>query len=90
MTHSVVKVGETNLAEPVFVWLSICMPTGSGKSSLWSHLNKLVESARKKCLNDNDPAWLLGNQSFEKLGEMMYHNNWKILALYELPMFSPR
>ena len=32
--------------------------------------------------------WLLGDQSFEKLGEMMFYNNWKMLALYdELPMF---
>ena len=88
MTHSVVEVEETNIIEPVLVWFSICMPTGSGKSSLWSHSNKLVESARKKCLKDSDSAWLLGDQSFEKLGEMMYLNNWKVLALYdELPIF---
>ena len=88
MTHSVVEVEGTNIIEPVLVWLSICMPTGSGKSSLWSHLNKLVERARKKCLNDSDGVWLLGDQSFEKLGELMYLNNWKVLALYdELPIF---
>ena len=90
MTHSVVKIEETSIIEPVLVWLSICMPTGSGKSSLWRHLNMLVDSARQKCLKDkeNDSIWLLGDQSFEKLGEMMLYNNWKMLALYdELPMF---
>ena len=90
MTHSVVRIEGTSLAEPILVWLSICMPTGSGKSSLWRYLNKLVEAARQKCLKDkeNDSIWLLGDQSFEKLGEMMFFNNWKMLALYdELPMF---
>ena len=90
MAHSVVKIEGTSLIEPVLVWLSICMSTGSGKSSLWRHLNKLVGAARKKCLKDeeNDSMWLLGDQSFEKLGEMMFYNNWKMLALYdELPMF---
>ena len=88
MSHSVIEIDKTDLVEPVLVWLSICMPTGSGKSSLWSHLTKLVEQARQKCLDTSSPVWLAGDQSFEKLGEMMSESHCKILALYdELPMF---
>ena len=88
MSHSEVHVEGTDLVEPVLIWLSICMPTGSGKSSLWSHLTKLVEKARKKYPGDSNCIWLAGDQSFEKLGEMMSENHRKILGLYdEIPMF---
>ena len=88
MSHSEVHIEGTDLVEPVLVWLSICMPTGSGKSSLWSHLTKLIEKARKKCKDSSTSIWLAGDQSFEKLGEMMHENHGKILALYdEIPMF---
>ena len=46
VSHSVVEVQDTDWKEPVLVWLSICMPTGSGKSSLCKYLRKLVEKAR--------------------------------------------
>ena len=32
--------------------------------------------------------WLLDDQSFEKMGDLMQENHWKLLGLYdELPMF---
>ena len=34
MSHSVAEVEGTDWLEPVLVWLSICMSTGSGKSAL--------------------------------------------------------
>ena len=89
MSHSVVEIEKSDLVEPVLIWISICMPTGCAKSSLCNYLRDLVLKARKVCAKkDDDSYWLLGDQSFEKLGEMMQDNHWKILGLYdELPMF---
>ena len=55
--HSVVEVEGTDWVEPVLLWLSICMPTGSGKSSLCKYLSKLVKDARSNCgLDDIQPS----------------------------------
>lgn len=35
LSPSVVMIDDTDWNEPVLVWLTICMPTGSGKSSLF-------------------------------------------------------
>lgn len=87
MSHSVVKVLDTEWVEPVLVWLAICMPTGCGKSPLCKYLRKLVNQAKVDC-NQNDADWMLDDQSFEKLGELMESNHGKLLGLYdELPMF---
>ena len=75
MSHSIVKVDGSELCEPVLLWISICMPTGCAKSSLYSYLHKLVNKAWKKSVPDNGPLWCLGDQSFEKLGELMQENN---------------
>ena len=88
MSHSIVKVDGSELCEPVLLWISICMPTGCAKSSLYSYLHKLVNKAWKKSVPDNGPLWCLGDQSFKKLGELMQENKGKILGLYdELPTF---
>ena len=88
MSHATVKVDTSELCEPVLLWISICMPTGCAKSSLYNYLHGLVNKARKKSTQDNGPLWCLGDQSFEKLGELMQENKWKILGLYdELPTF---
>lgn len=87
MSHSVVKVEGTDWVEPVLVWLAICMPTGCGKSALCKYLRKLVNQAKDNC-NQDKADWMLDDQSFEKLGELMENNNGKLLGLYdELPMF---
>ena len=40
-----------------------------------------------QCGQDSEESWLLEDQSFEKLGEMMQKNYGKLLGLYdELPM----
>jgi len=36
LSPSVVKVDGTDWSEPVLIWLTICMSTGSGKSSLFA------------------------------------------------------
>jgi energy-coupling factor transporter ATP-binding protein EcfA2 len=89
MSHSNVVVDGTDWVEPVLLWISICMPTGSGKSSLCKYLRQLVEDARSnRGLDDSQPSWFLDDQSFEKMGALMHDNDWKLLGLYdELPMF---
>lgn len=89
MSHSVVRVAGTDWTEPVLIWMGISMPTGCGKSSLHKYLRYLVEQAHDQCRQgDNEPLWLLDDQSFEKLGELMKANYGKILGLCdELPMF---
>ena len=89
MSHSVVAVEGTDWIEPVILWISICMPTGSGKSSLCKYLRQLVNEARANCgLDDSHPSWFLDDQSFEKMGASMSENECKLLGLYdELPMF---
>lgn len=87
MSHSVVEVEGTDWVEPVLLWISICMPTGSGKSSICKYLRKIVCAAQTNCGLDSG-SWLLDDQSFEKMGDLMYQNHWKLLGLYdELPMF---
>lgn len=89
ISHSVVEVEGTDWVEPVLVWISICMPTGMGKSSLCKLLRKLVLQAQAQCgLDDPSTSWMLDDQSFEKMGDLMHQNHWKLLGLYdELPMF---
>ena len=84
MSHSVVQVEGSDWAEPVIVWMAICMQTGTGKSSLYKFLRKLVQASREQCgLNDIDPSWLLEDQSFEKMGESMSQNHCKLFGLYD-------
>lgn len=89
MSHSVVRVAGTDWMEPVLVWMGICMPTGCGKSSLYKYLRHLVEQAHDQCgQGEKNASWLLDDQSFEKLGELMEANYGKGLGLCdELPMF---
>lgn len=88
MSHSVVEVEGTSWMEPVLLWISVCMPTGMGKSSLCKYLKSLVREARQHRGLDEDSTWICDDQSFQKMGDMMARNNWKLLGLYdELPMF---
>ena len=79
----------TDWVEPVLLWVAICMPTGSGKSTLCKFLQSLVDKARSNCgLTDADPSWYLDDQSFEKMGSLMAENHCKLAGLYdELAMF---
>ena len=89
MSHSVVEVSGSDWMEPVLVWMAVCMPTGMGKSSLCKLLRSLTREARRKCgLDDTINSWLMDDQSFEKMGDLMHKNNWKLLGLYDkLSMF---
>lgn len=88
MSHSVVEVENTDWVEPVLVWIAICMPTGSGKSSLCKLLQKLVEDTRTNVASGLSPSWFADDQTLEKMGALMCENDGRLLGLYdELPMF---
>ena len=87
MSHSAIQVDSTDWIEPAIVWISICMPTGSGKSSLCKYL-KHLDDAREKAGADADTSWFADDQSFKKMGALMDDNNSKLLGLYdEFAMF---
>lgn len=70
--------------EPALVWLCINMPTGSGKSSLYKYLVDLANNIRRKCgCSQEDPAWFVGDATFEKMGEQMSHNGGRLFGLYD-------
>ena len=89
ISHSAIQIEGIDWVEPVIVWVAVCMPTGSGKSTLCKFLRSLVKKSRAQCEADDDgPFWLADDQSFEKLGELMEKNHGKLLGLYdELSMF---
>ncbi len=76
-SHSDIEVEGIDWVEPVLVWVAICMPTGSGKSTLCKFL---VRRARTQCAGNDGHFWLSDDQSFEKLGEMIAENHGKLLG----------
>ena len=79
-----VEVQGTDWAEPVLLWLTVSMPTGSGKSTLFRHLFTILEEVRCRCgITDADPTWLVDDASFEEMGALMYENSARLLGLYD-------
>ena len=60
MSHAVVSVPGTEWVEPVYSWVLISMPTGSGKSILVKYLMTFLEKAgrqgRQCGLDETSPA----------------------------------
>jgi len=82
-----VQVENTDYIEPVLLWMVVCMPTGMGKSSLCKYLRSLLRDV-KIHRGDDEDSWLSDDQSFEKMGDPMSANHWKLFGLYdELSMF---
>ena len=80
----IVMIDDTDWREPILVWLTICMPTGSGKSSLFHHLFNILQNVCRKCnLNDDHPSWMFDDASFEKMGALMSENSGRLLGLYD-------
>ncbi len=77
VSHSDIEVMGIYWVEPVFVWVAVCMLTGSGKSTLCKFLRNLVKKARCQC------GEICDNQSFEKLGELIEGNHGKLVGLYD-------
>ena len=44
MSPAIVKVPGTNWVEPVLVWLTISMPTGSSKTTIYQFLQEILHS----------------------------------------------
>ena len=69
LSPAVIKVPSTDWIEPALVWLTVAMPTGSGKSTLFRHLYSILQDVRSMCdLSDRDPSWTFDDASFEKNG----------------------
>ncbi len=84
MSPAVVKVPGTEWSERALVWLSINMPTGSTKSALFQYLHTIIVRVREKCgYSSRDPAWLLGDATCEKMGDLMATNGGRLLGLYD-------
>ena len=77
-------VDGTDWVEPVILWLTVVMPTGSGKSSVFRYVLKLLDMARgKRALPPNAPSWTLHEASFEKMGAIMDENSGRLLGIYD-------
>ena len=84
ISPAVVKVPGTDWSEPALIWLSINMPTGSTKSSLYQYLNGVILEVKKHCgCKACDPEWLLGDATCEKMGDLMAANGGRLLGLYD-------
>ena len=84
LSPSVVKVPGTDWIEPVLVWLTVAMPTGSGKSTLFRHLYSVIIDVRLQCnLKESDPSWIFDDGTFEKMGALMQENSCRLLGLYD-------
>ena len=86
LSHCVLEVPGTEWVEPSLLWLSICMPTGSGKTPLFSYLTNLLKHVQLKCKeasSQGECVWLLDEASFEKMGAIMATNSNKLLGLYD-------
>ena len=83
ISPAVVVVPDTNWREAALIWLSINMPTGSTKSSLYDYLNSVLQQVRKSSGCTSHPAWLLGDATCEKMGDKMSENGGRLLGLYD-------
>lgn len=82
LSDCVVEVPKTQWTEPVLVWITIGMPTGSGKTPLFGFLVDLLEQAREARKGPaNLSEWVLDEASFEKMGAMMNANSNKLLGI---------
>ena len=60
------------------------MQSGGGKSTLFRHVYKLIESIRSELdLKDTDPSWVFEDASFEKTGALMKENSCRLLGIYD-------
>lgn len=79
-----IQVPNTNWEEPILLWLTVTMPTGSGKSTLFRHLCDLLKDIRLHAeVVDADPSWNLDDATFEKMGALMQENASRLLGIYD-------
>ncbi len=81
-SHSSVVVEGTNWVEPVIVWLTVVMPSGSSKSSVFKYVLDILGLTRKRrALPLNAPSWTLDEATFEKMGAIMDENSGRLLGI---------
>ena len=84
LSPSIVTIPGTDWTEPVLIWLTVAMPTGSGKSTLFRHLYNLLSEVRREAgVAEDDPTWVLDDATFEKMGALMHENCSRILGFYD-------
>ena len=86
LSPSIVKVPRprTDWTEPVLAWLTVSMPTGSGKSTLFRHLYSMVQEIRTICgIKNDEPTWVFDDATFEKMGALMSENSCRLLGFYD-------
>ncbi|XP_074641217.1 uncharacterized protein LOC141898966 [Tubulanus polymorphus] len=86
-SNAIVKVSNTMWEEPAINWLAVCTPTGSGKSTVYRLMSKVLKMIKNK-VEESRPdvksvIWTLDDQSFEKMGALMAENNGKAFALQD-------
>lgn len=78
------EVPDTMWIERVLLWVTVGMPTGSGKTPLFTFLTAILGNVRKTLkVSSASPSWLLDEASFEKMGDIMSKNKGRILGLYD-------
>lgn len=71
-------------AESSLLWITICMPTSTGKSPLCTFLSDLLDKVCSKSAKDDDPGtWMVYDATFEKMGALMAANGNRLLGLYD-------
>lgn len=69
ISPSTVEVPGTDWSEPI---LLVTMPMGSGKSTLFRHLYSLLMEVRDSAgVQSDDPAWIMDDTTFEKMGALV-------------------
>ena len=81
LSPSSVKVANTDWKEPVLIWGCICMPTGSGKSTLCTYISNLIKAVRERV--GSKEVWEVGDSTFEKMGQLMFLNSGRIFGMYD-------
>ena len=80
LSPSVVRVEGTDWEEPVLIWESVCILTGSGKSPLCAYISKLLKRVHEKC---GRTSWLVEDATFKKMGAIMADNGCRIFRMYD-------
>lgn len=84
LSHCTIEVPNTEWIEPSLLWITISMPTGSGKTLLYGFLSNLLSKVRARCsLCEDDIPWTVDDSSFEKIGAMMANNGERLLGIYD-------
>ena len=83
ISHSETHVENTAWVEPDIVWLTVGMPTGSWKSSVFKYLLKLINLVHQNLkIPDSSHSWHLDVATFEKMGTLMDDNDGQLLGIY--------